>query len=222
MGKVAIGLIGVSLVLSGGAAKSDDSTPPSYSDTTLTGAWGGLRDRLRNHGVTFTMTQTSDVLGNINGGLRTGAAYDGVFQLEGDFDMDGLVGWSGANVHISGYAIQGQGLSRDIGNLLTVTSVEAEPGFRLGEAYVSQSFSNDTITLKLGQILADQNFAISPTAGLFVNSTFGWPGIFAEDLPGGGPAYPFAVPGAQLIVKPDNAWTVSIRAGPQDFERRAW
>jgi porin len=89
-----------------------------------------------------------------------------------------------------------------------VTSVEADPGFRLGEFYVSQSLLNNTVTLKLGQILADQNFAISNTASLFVNSTFGWPGIFAADLPGGGPAYPFATPGAQIIVKPDDAWTL--------------
>jgi porin len=198
-----------SLIFFGTAARADDNKPPSYAETTLTGDWNGYRNWLRDHGVTFTMTQTSDVLGNVSGGLRTGTAYDGVFQLQGDFDMDRLTGWTGGNIHISGYAIQGQGLSgKDIGNLLTVTSVEADPGFRLGEFYVSQSLLNNTVTLKLGQILADQNFAISNTASLFVNSTFGWPGIFAADLPGGGAAYPLAVPGAQIIVKPDDAWTL--------------
>jgi porin len=200
-----------SLILLGTAARADDNTTAtaSYAETTLTGDWNGYRNWLRDRGVTFTMSQTSDVLGNVSGGLRTGTAYDGVLQLQGDFDMERLTGWTGGNIHISGYAIQGQGLSgKDIGNLLTVTSVEADPGFRLGEFYVSQNLLNNTVTLKLGQILADQNFAISNTASLFVNSTFGWPGIFAADLPGGGPAYPFAVPGAQIIVKPDDAWTL--------------
>lgn len=197
------------IILFGTSAQADDLTPASYAETTLTGDWHGYRNWLRDQGVTFTISQTSDVLGNVSGGLRRGGAYDGVFQLQGDFDMGRLTGWTGGNIHISGYAIQGQGLSgKDIGNLLTVTSVEADPGFRLGEFYVSQSLLDGAVTLKLGQILADQNFAISNTASLFVNSTFGWPGIFATDLPGGGPAYPFAVPGAQIILKPDDAWTL--------------
>ncbi|QWW70084.1 carbohydrate porin [Rhizobium sp. WYJ-E13] len=193
----------------GAGARADDMAPPSYADTTLTGDWHGYRNWLRDQGVTITMSQTSDVLGNVSGGVKRGTAYDGLFQLQGDFDMGRLAGWTGGSIHISGYAIQGQGLSgKDVGNLLTATSVEADPGFRLGEFYLSQSLMNDKVTVKLGQILADQNFAISSTASLFVNSTFGWPGIFAADLPGGGPAYPFAVPGAQIIVKPDDAWTL--------------
>lgn len=193
----------------GAGARADDTAPPSYADTTLTGDWHGYRNWLRDQGVTFTMSQTSDVLGNVSGGVKRGMAYDGLFQLQGDFDMGRLAGWTGGAIHISGYAIQGQGLSgKDVGNLLTATSVEADPGFRLGEFYLSQSLMNNMVTVKIGQILADQNFAISNTASLFVNSTFGWPGIFAADLPGGGPAYPFAVPGAQIIIKPDDAWTL--------------
>ncbi|KQV70480.1 porin [Rhizobium sp. Root1220] len=198
------------MALSAITAHADDgSPPPSYADTTLTGDWIGYRNWLRDKGVTMTLTQTSDVLGNTSGGLQTGSAYDGVFQLQGDFDMDRLMGWSGGAIHVSAYAIQGLGLSqRDLGNLLTVTSVEAASGVRLGEVYAAQSMMDGAVTLKLGQILADQNFAVSNTAALFVNSTFGWPGLFASDLPGGGPAYPFAVPGAQIIVKPDDAWTI--------------
>ncbi|MDL2398740.1 carbohydrate porin [Rhizobium mayense] len=199
----------LAMIMFAADARADDTAPPNYAATTLTGDWHGYRNWLRDQGVTFTMSQTSDVLGNVSGGVRRGVAYDGVFQLQGDFDMGRLAGWTGGSIHISGYAIQGQGLSgKDIGNLLTVTSVEADPGVRLGEFYISQSLMNSKVTVKVGQILADQNFAISNTASLFVNSTFGWPGIFAADLPGGGPAYPFAVPGAQIIVKPDDAWTL--------------
>ncbi|MDL2405823.1 carbohydrate porin [Rhizobium calliandrae] len=209
MRNTAVAALAFVIAIYGAAAKADDTAPPSYAETTLTGDWHGYRNWLRDEGVSFTMTQTSDVLGNVSGGVRRGAAYDGLFELQGDFDMGRLAGWTGGSIHISGYAIQGQGLSgKNVGNLLTVTSVEADSGVRLGEFYLSQSLMNGAVTVKLGQILADQNFAISNTAGLFVNSTFGWPGIFAADLPGGGPAYPFAVPGAQIIVKPNGAWTL--------------
>ncbi len=199
----------LAMILSGTGVNAAEEAPPSYSETTLTGDWNDYRSWLRDKGVIFTITQTSDWLGNVSGGVRTGTAYDGVFQLQGDFDMDRLTGWTGGKIHISGYAIQGEGLSkRNLGNLLTVTSVEADSGVRLGEYYIAQSLMKDSVTLKIGQILADQNFAISNTAGLFVNSTFGFPGLFAVDLPEGGPAYPFAAPGGQVIVKPDDAWTL--------------
>ncbi|MCB4769633.1 carbohydrate porin [Ancylobacter sp. Lp-2] len=177
--------------------------------STLTGDWGGARTALENKGVTITLTQTSDFLANPSGGIRQGSAYDGLFQPEIDIDLEKLIGWKGGNVHVAAYGVQGHGLSQyDIGNLLTVTSVEAPNGWYLGELWFQQSLLSDALAIKVGRILADQNFVISETAGVFVNSTFGFPGSFAVDLPGGGPAYPNAVPGAQLIVKPDSAWTI--------------
>ena len=180
-----------------------------FDRAELTGDWGGARSWLEDRGITLTLTQTSDVLGNTIGGFRRGVAYDGVFEGQIDVDLEKLVGWTGGAVHAGAYAIQGHGLSQYyLGNLLTVTSVEAPAQTRLGELWLQQSLFGDVLAVKVGQILADQNFVISDTAGVFVNSTFGFPGSFAVDLPGGGPAYPKAVPGAQVIVRPDEVWTL--------------
>nr|WP_255607500.1 carbohydrate porin [Ancylobacter sp. Lp-2] len=196
------------------AGLAADAAGGSYWDdiltrSTLTGDWGGARKTLEERGVTITLTQTSDFLGNPSGGIRQGAAYDGVFMPELDVDLEKLMGWKGGSFHVAAYAIQGHGLSQyDIGNLLTVTSVEASDGGYLGELWFQQSLLDDALAVKVGRILADQNFVISETAGVFVNSTFGFPGSFAVDMPGGGPAYPNAIPGVQIIVKPDTAWTM--------------
>ncbi|MFD2142712.1 carbohydrate porin [Ancylobacter oerskovii] len=176
---------------------------------TLTGDWNGSRTALEQKGLTFTLTQTSDFLGNPSGGIRQAAAYDGVFMPELDIDLEKLMGWHGGSVHVAGYAIQGHGLSQyDIGNLLTVTSVEAPAGGRLGELWFQQELLGDALAVKVGRLLADQSFVISETASVFVNSTFGFPGSFATDLPGGGPAYPDAVPGVQLVARPNGDWTL--------------
>jgi porin len=45
-------------------------------------------------------------------------------------------------------------------------------------------------------------------ANLFVNSTFGWPVINAQDLPSGGPAYPEATPGARVQYSPNDNVTI--------------
>ncbi len=185
--------------------------PPSakalLEQEQLFGDWGGVRTTLEDKGISFNLTQTMDILGNVSGGSRQGGAYDGVFEAEVTFDLEKLAGWKGGTVYAAGYIIQGHGLSTYyLDNLLTITSVEADPQIRLGELWFQQSLFDDKVKVKVGQILADQNFTISDTAGLFVNSTFGWPGSFGTDLPDGGPAYPLATPGVQIILQPNEAW----------------
>jgi porin len=64
---------------------------------------------------------------------------------------------------------------------------------------------HDLASIRIGNLAADNQFFISEFAGsLYVNSSFGWPAIFASDLPSGGPAYPLATPGVRLKVSPDD------------------
>jgi len=44
----------------------------------LFGDMGGLRPWLGKYGVTFALTETSELLGNLRGGLARGVAYDGL------------------------------------------------------------------------------------------------------------------------------------------------
>lgn len=152
--------------------------------------------------VKLTLTYTGDLAGAVRGGVRTGATYMARIGVIGDADLDSLIGWRGAMAHISVHEIFGQGLSQHrVGNLLTVSGIEAEPAFRLFNLWVEQKIGGKA-SLRVGQFTAGQEFAISNTANLFVNSTFGWPASFATDLPSGGPAYPLAAPGVRLAITP--------------------
>ena len=151
----------------------------------------------------LTLTYGSDLNALIGGGRRTGVDYLGRIGLIADADLDRLVGWHGASAHVSIQQISGQGLSQHrIGNLLTVSGLEAEPALRLFNLWVQQAIGRHA-DIRVGQFTAGQEFAISDTAGLFVNSTFGWPGSFAVDLPSGGPAFPLAAPGVRVAFAPD-------------------
>jgi porin len=153
--------------------------------------------------LSLTLTYGSDLEAVISGGRRTGADYLGRLGIIADADLDRLLGWRGTTAHISVQQIHGRGLSQHrIGNLLTVSGLEAEPALRLFNLWVQQAIGTRA-TLRIGQFTAGQEFAISDTAGSFVNSTFGWPGSFATDLPSGGPAYPLAAPGIRLAIAPD-------------------
>ncbi|MEM9105081.1 MAG: carbohydrate porin [Pseudomonadota bacterium] len=182
---------------------------PAHADDSfgLTGDWGGARTQLQDNGVTIGLSYTAEALGNTNGGMGQGAIAEGLLELDIGLDLEKIVGWSGASLHASGYWIQGEGLStRYINNLLTVSSIEADPGVRLNELYLQQQFLGGVVTFKVGQIAADNDFWISDTAGLFVNSTFGWPGINGTDLPNGGPAYPLPTPGVHVAIQPNDTW----------------
>ncbi|MEG3175351.1 carbohydrate porin [Sphingomonas sp. RB3P16] len=143
---------------------------------------------------------TGDANADISGGAATGTAYLHRIGLIGDIDVQSAFGWRGARAHVSVHSIIGTGPSAyRVGNVLTVSGIDAEPALRLFNLWIDQK-PGDRMTLRVGQFNADQSFAISATASLFVKSSFGWPGSFAADLSSGGPAYPLAAPGASLSV----------------------
>lgn len=191
-------------------AAAQSVTDDLMTRQTLTGDWGGVRTQLEDHGITLGLTWTGEGLGNTSGGVKRGFTYDGLVEFDADFDLDKLLGWTGGTVHASAYWIQGRGLSTYYlgGNILTVSSIEADADWRLNELYFEQSLFDGALSIRAGQIAADSEFWISDTAGLFINSTFGWPGINGTDLPNGEAAYPLPTPGVRVKWAPNDTWTV--------------
>lgn len=194
---------------SGGSSAPPPNGIPSPSIATTFPAIadpGGLRTALASKGVQFQLNYIGEVFSDVSGGERTGAIYDSRLELVIDADLEKMFGWQGAAVHVNGYWIDGTGgLSRDyVGNLLTVSNIEALPSTRLYEAWFEQKLFGDKIAIRFGQLGADTEFITSKYAGLFINGTYGWPGITAADLPSGGPAYPLATPGVRLKLTPSD------------------
>ena len=160
------------------------------------------RNSLADRGLALGGTYVADNIGNATGGMSRGAVHFGRLDLTVDADLEKLLGWSGAKFHGNTYWIYGRGLSRNyVGNLATISEIEARPDIRLYEAYVEQTFGDGALTVKVGQQAADTEFFDSQTDDLFVNGTFGWPAIKASNLPAGGPAPPIAVPGIRVKAK---------------------
>ena len=189
-------LAGVSLPRTA-STESRIIAPDLWARHTLLGDWYGLRPALDNVGISFSLNQTSDYLGNTQGGLRQGFVYDGLLDLEIDVDLNKAVGWRGGLFHATGYGIQGQDLSTQfVGNLMTASNIEATPSIgKLGEVWLGQQLLDNRLNLRAGLIEADHYYMISPTASVFVNSTFGFPDAWEANMPGAGPGFPNAVPG---------------------------
>jgi len=186
-----------------------DSATDFWHRDTLTGDWGGGRPWLADHGVTFSMTYTGDLQANTRGGIKQGAVYDSLLQPQVDLDLQKLIGWQGLTARISMVAISGPGLSTGyVGNLMNVSSIAGRPAIKLYNAWLQQNLAGDSVSIRAGVMNVDADFFVSSTALLFVNSTFGWPGILGIDLPGSGPAYPLSGPGVRLKLQPTPEFTI--------------
>ncbi|SDH90620.1 carbohydrate porin [Paraburkholderia phenazinium] len=165
----------------------------------LLGDIGGLRPWLGKYGITFGLTETSEYLYNTRGGLNTGGTYDGLTTATVQVDTKKAFGLPGGLFNVSALNIHGQNLSADnLGTLNTASGIEAQDTTRLWELWYQQSFLNNKMDVKVGQQSIDQEFIGSQSAGLFVNTMFGWPALPSYDMPSGGPAYPLADLGVRL------------------------
>lgn len=190
------------------ASDNHDKTPGLWERANLLGDMGGLRPRLDQYGVTFNLSEVSEILGNVTGGVHTGADYDGLTTMGLSLDTEKAFNWSGGTLNISALQIHGRNLSADnLDNLQTASGIEASRATRLWELWYDQAFFGGEADVKFGQQSLDQEFITSQSSSLFVNTMTGWPMLPSADLYAGGPAYPLSSPGVRLRLQPNDTWT---------------
>jgi porin len=141
-----------------------------------------------------------DVLGNVRGGVRRGVAAIGLIRLGLDADLHAVGGLGGWRFHISAFGIYGRQPAATLtGSLAPPSNIEALPTFRLNEIWLQRDLDGWG-SIRFGQLAADSEFTGAEAAGKLISTAFGWPTMLANALPGGGPAYPLAVPGLRLAL----------------------
>jgi porin len=207
-------LAGAALILPSAAALAAEDAEHEHpaEPKLLLGDLGGVRTALEKAGIELGLTYIGEIFGSISGGIKRGVVYDGRLTMSLDVNFEKLAGWSGATAHVDAFQIHGRGPSANlVGNLMTLSSIEALPATRLNTLWFEQKLFDERVTIRGGQLAADTEFITSETAGGLINSTFGWPLLTAADTTGGGPAYPLATPGIRLQLKPVEELT--LRAG---------
>ena len=164
---------------------------------------------LCDHGVNLYVTYIGEVFGNVSGGARQSADYEHRVEAGLYMDLQTLVGLKGLTFHVNAYQIAGDSISNsNLSNYAVFTNIAAHPSTELFELWLEQKLFDDRVSVRIGQLAADSEFFLSDYGGLFTNAAFGWPTIFAVDLPSGGPAYPFATPGARIAYHPTEELTL--------------
>ena len=195
----------------GARAAEKANTPPSiWEQETLTGDWGGARTALKNKGIDVTLNYIGEAFAVMSGGLQRQASYEGRLEFSLDADLQKLIGWTGSTAHVTVFQIHDSGRNAigNVGSIADPSNIDALPTTRLYTAWFQQNAFDDRVSLRLGQLAADDEFIASPTAGGLLSGAFGWATVLAANLPSGGPAYPLATPGARLAVKPAEPLTI--------------
>jgi porin len=170
----------------------------------------GTRRAMSQYGLSLNASEVSEVLGNVTGGTRRGADYDGLFQIGLQLDTKQAFGWEGGTFNVSALQIHGRNFSADnLNTIQTASGIEADRSTRLWELWYQQQFDDeDQFDVKVGQQSLDQEFMVSSNALLFVNTMFGWPTVPSYDMPGGGPAYPLSALGVRFKDRPTDSITL--------------
>jgi porin len=179
------------------------------SRTNLLGDMFGLRVALGQHGITLSATDTDEWLGNVSGGFRRGATYEGLTTVTIQLDTQKAGGWAGGLFNVSGLQIRGFDLSQHyLGTLQTASGIEASDTTRFSEIWYDQTFLGGKVDVKIGQQSIDQEFLTNAQSSLFINTALGWPILPSEDLYASGPSYPLSSLGVRLRVQPGGGFTV--------------
>jgi porin len=181
--------------------KTDDQKPsdPDTGESTVEeSTLGLLPNPFQKYGIKFAATYIGETLGNVSGGLKQGAVYDGRLNLAIDVDLQKLAGWQELVFHANMFQTHGDGLSRsNLNNFLVASGIEALPSTRLYEIWFERKWG-DTLALRAGQLAADTEFINAKYTDVFTNASLGWPAITSINLPSGGPSPPLAALGVRL------------------------
>ena len=197
------------LSVAGGAlAQSDSPDLFAPSRTSLLGDAGGLRPGLARVGIALTLTDINEAFGNLAGGIKRGAAYEGLSTLTLQLDTQKAFGWGGGLFNISGLQIRGHNFSQfHVGDLQTTSGIAATPTTRLWEAWYQQQIVDGKLDVRVGLQSLDQEFMTSTGSAVFLNTMMGWPMLPSADLYAGGPSYPLSSLGVRLKAQ-QGAFTV--------------
>ena len=176
--------------------------PPARYDFqhNVTGDWFGLRNTLSDLGVEITGGYAMEYLGNPVGGKNQGSTYVHNILLQGDFNLEKLIGLPNSAFRARFSQRSGDSLTNDhIGNTFSVQQLYGGgQTYRLVEAQMIHSLFDDRLNLTYGRLAATNDFLTSPLYCQFVNNAFcGQPPTPFFNMPDGITAYPGATWGVR-------------------------
>ena len=210
----------VFLGLAANAAAQNGSVPspatgaaqPPQTATTEHPSPPALFDRMDSwfapgHGVQLQVNYTEETLGNVAGGFRRGAIYEGLLQSSLQVNLHDLMGWSGGTFFADAYYAYGAGLTQgETHDLNAVSNIDAYDSPRLFEVWLQQELWDQNFSLRAGLLSIDSEFFVVDSGAVFLNSSFGAAPYLALNVDA--PIFPVSAPGVRLAWDSKGPWLI--------------
>jgi porin len=130
-----------------------------------------ISKELEKEGINVGFSAVNEIWGNTMGGIKTGCVTTSLLQGATSVDLEKLMGWKGASFYSRWLYLYGQDPSANlVGDVFAVSNISGYSTFRNIDLWIEQKFFDDKIALRVGQLEADSDFAISDYAAMFINA----------------------------------------------------
>lgn len=133
------------------SAMAQEFSPDNY----LLGDLGGVRTKLHDNGVDFTLAYTNEFATNVRGGARKEATIADQILLGADLDLEKIANIKGMSFHSIVVNRGGDSLNQEaeLGTFLNPQEIFGYgKRFRIVQFYLQQKLLNDRVTVKLGKL----------------------------------------------------------------------
>lgn len=158
--------------------------------------------------IVLDVTYSSDMMGVVAGGVKRRARYLDNLDLVLEVDLEDLVGWEGAEMHVYGLYNNGQSMSEVVGDAQMVSEIEANAqAFKLYEAWIDQMVAPN-LSLRAGIYDLNSEFDVLETATLFVGGAHGMGSDIGMSGRNGPSIFPATGLAARVLYRPAEGWAV--------------
>jgi porin len=173
-------------------AYAETETLPDWKSDTLTGDWNGLRNTLYKAGVDIGLTHKSDVISNVSGGLKRGAAWEGHSEIRANFDLEKLLGWDSTSAYVHFHSDLGSKFNTHyVGSVVGIDNIEvATNTAQFEHAWLQKNFFADKLSVLFGLYAIDSEFYATESSGLFFQPPYGMANELALTGVNGPPIFP--------------------------------
>ena len=176
-------------------AQDEDAGSARY----LLGDWSGARSELEEKGIEFVTSFTSDVIGNVRGGVKRGAPYWEHLALGSEIDTQKGRLWPDGTFFILFNGDLGDEPTDYVGDFQWTDSWQGFNNFALMEAWYEHAFLEGRAALRLGLQDLSTDMNVLRYAFPLLNSSFSTNAELAQITP---PIYPLSALGTRLRIDP--------------------
>lgn len=201
-------LVSIALLCATAALSFADETAPPAKMQAAKDLFSDQPKGLSEQIAAWKFIYNGETFGNLSGGLRQGAIYEGMAKFGVGINLDKLLGWEGASFYSNVILPHGDSLTQKYtGDFNVVSNIDTFDSLRLYKLWLQQVFDDGKWSIRVGQIAADKECFVSDGASLYLNNAFGTFAVFSTNIPG--PIFPLSAPGARVHWAPSDEFSLT-------------